>query len=227
MPVEIGENLTRPFQGDKLILVEIHRLGLQRRPVLHRLGHLGGEDPLGRLSTVRAVLDLRTMLRDLKAYRRQLKHLPALVGPGGHLLQRGPTGPTILDGIALAVVRLSHRSQRMALVAWLRAALFATAGTETPCARLLQAVAAWGLTAGTAIFPQLVLEGVHPGLEVEEEARQRLHQGQHGFFTLQVGGMDIFWGRQTLGCHVIQYALFLSALHEGKIPFLVCLSSHV
>jgi hypothetical protein len=39
--------------------------------------------------------------------------------------------------------------------------------------------------------------------------------------------MHIFWGGKTLGYHVSQYALFLSVLHEGKINFLVCLSSHL
>src|SRR5262249_28090271 len=135
-------------------------------------------------------------------------------------------GPTTLDEVQLAVVWLRRGWQRMALVAWLRATLFPTAGAETAGAGLLPAVAARGLAAVAAVFPQVVLEGVHPCLEVENEGSQHPYQGQHGFFTLQVGGMDIFWGRQTLGCHVIQYALFLSALHEGMLNFLVCLSSH-
>ena len=39
--------------------------------------------------------------------------------------------------------------------------------------------------------------------------------------------MDIFWGRQALGCHIIYYALFLATLHEGMLNSLVYLSSHV
>src|SRR5712691_437967 len=227
MPVEVGEHLARFFQGDKLILVEIHRLGLQGRSVLHRLGHIGGEGALGGLSTVGTVLDLGTMLRDLHPHWRQLQYLPSLVGTGGHLLQRDLTGPTTLDGVKLVVVRLGRGLQRMALVAWLRATLFPTAGAETVRAGLLQAVAARGLAAVAAVFPQVVLEGVHPCLEVEDEGSQHSHQGQHGFFTLQAGGMDIVWGRQFLGCHIIHYALFLSALHEGMLHFLVCLSSYL
>jgi hypothetical protein len=115
----------------------------------------------------------------------------------------------------------------MALVASLSATLFPTAGAETAGAGLRQSVAARGLAAVAAVFPQVVLEGVHPCLEGEDEGSQYPHQGQHGFFTLHVGGMDIVWGRQALGCHVIQYALFLSALHEGMLNFLVCLSSHL
>src|SRR5215510_4020057 len=226
MPVEIGENLTRPFQGDKLILVEIHDLGLQSRSVLHRLGHLGGEGALRGLPTAWTVLDLSPMLRDLHPYRRQLKHLSSLVGTGGHLLQRGPTGPTTLNGVQLVMVRLGHGVQGMALVAWLGAALFPTAGTETARARLLQAVAARGLAAVAAVCPQLGLDSVHPCLEVEDESRQRTHQGQYGFFALPVGGLDIFWGRQTLECHDLYYALLLSALHEGMFTLLVCLSSY-
>src|SRR4029453_14496288 len=114
-----------------MILVEIHRLGLQGRPVLHRLGDLGGEGALGRLSTVRTVFDLGPMLRDLHPHRRQFKHLPAFVGTGGHLLQRGPTGPKTLDGVPLAVVWLPHGLQGMAFVAWLSATLLPTAGAET------------------------------------------------------------------------------------------------
>jgi hypothetical protein len=38
--------------------------------------------------------------------------------------------------------------------------------------------------------------------------------------------MDIVSGRQALGGHGIQYALLFSALHEGMLNFLVCLSSH-
>jgi len=70
------------------------------------------------------------------------------------------------------------------------------------------------------------LESVHPGLEVEDESRQRTPQGQYGFFALFVGGMDLFWGRQTLGCHGLSYALLFSALHEGMMTLLVCLSSY-
>src|SRR5262252_9476517 len=61
------------------------------------------------------------------------------------------------------------------------------------------------------------IDSVHPCLEVEDDSRQRPHQGQYGCFALLVGGMDIFWSRQTLGCHGLYYALVLSALHEGMI----------
>jgi hypothetical protein len=115
----------------------------------------------------------------------------------------------------------------MALVAELSATLFPTAGAETAGAGLLQAGAARGLAAGAAVFPQVVLEGVHPCLEVADEGSHYPHQGQHGFFTLHGGGMDIVWGRQALGCHGIPYALFLSALHVGMLNFLVCLSSYL
>jgi hypothetical protein len=114
----------------------------------------------------------------------------------------------------------------MALVAWLSAALFPTAGTETARARLLQAVAARGLAAVAAVFPLLGLNSGPSCLEVEDDSSQRTHQGQYGFFALLVGGMDIVWGRQTLGCHDLYYAPLLSALHEGMITLLVCLSSY-
>ena len=226
MPVEIGENLARPFQGDKLLLVEIHRLGLQGRPVLHRLRHLGGEGALRGLPTARTVLDLGPMLRDRNLYRWQLTHLSSLVGtwgvPPAKRLHRTPT----LYGVKLVMVRLGHGLQCMALVAWRRTALFPTAGAETARARLPQAITARGLAAVAAVFPQLVLDSVPPCLEVEDESRQRTPQGQYGFFALHVGGMDIFWGRQALGCQGIYYALLLSALHEGMITLLVCLSSY-
>ena len=109
---------------------------------------------------------------------------------------------------------------------WLRPALFATALTQIVRAGLLQAVAARRLAAVAAIFPQLGLKGLNPCLEIEDEGSQRTHQGQYGFFALHVGGMDICWGRQALGCHGIYYALLLSALHEGMLTLLVCLSSY-
>jgi hypothetical protein len=115
----------------------------------------------------------------------------------------------------------------MVRVAWLRTALFPTAGTEPVRARLQQAVAARGLAAVAAVFPALGLESVYPCLEVEDERRQRTPQGPYGFFALYVGGMDIFWGRQALGCHGLYYALLLSVVHEGMITLLVCLSSYV
>jgi hypothetical protein len=71
------------------------------------------------------------------------------------------------------------------------------------------------------------LDSVHPCLEGEDDSSQRTHQGQYGLFALLVGGMDIFWGRQTLGCHGLYYALLLSASHEGMITLLVCLSSYL
>ena len=135
--------------------------------------------------------------------------------------------PATPDGVKLDVVRLRHGLQRMAFVAWLSAALFATPLTQTARAGLLQAVAARRLAAVAAIFPQLGLKGLNPCLEIEDEGSQRPHQGQYGFFALHVGGMDICWGRQALGCHGIYYALLLSALHEGMLTLLVCLSSYV
>ena len=39
--------------------------------------------------------------------------------------------------------------------------------------------------------------------------------------------MDIFWGRQTLGCHGIYCARLLSVLHQGMITLLVCLSNAI
>jgi hypothetical protein len=92
----------------------------------------------------------------------------------------------------LVMVRLGYGLQCMALVAWLRTTLFPTAGAETTRARLPQAITARGLAAVAAVFPQLVLDSVHPCLEVEDDSRQRTHQGQYGFFALHVGGMDIF-----------------------------------
>lgn len=122
--------------------------------------------------------------------------------------------------------RLGDGGQRMARVAWLRAAFFAPAGAQSARAGLLQAVAARGLAAVAALLPQLLLEGLHPSLEGEEQDSQCLHEGQHGFFALPVSGMDIFWSRKTLGCHISYYARLFSALHEGMVNFLVCLSSN-
>jgi hypothetical protein len=128
--------------------------------------------------------------------------------------------------VEVEVVWLRHGWQCVALVAWLRPALFAAALAQIVWAGLLQSVAARGLAAVAAVFPQLGLDSVHPCLEVEDDSSQRTHQGQYGFFALFVGGMDLFWGRQTLGCHGLYYALLLSALHEGMITLLVCLSSY-
>ena len=134
--------------------------------------------------------------------------------------------PTTLDGVEVDVVWLRHGWQGVALVAWLPTALFATALAEIVRVGLLQAVATRGLAAVAAIFPQAVLKGVNPGLEGVQEGRQLTHQGLYGFFALQVGGMDIFWGRETLWCHTVYCARFFSVLHQGMINFLVCLSSN-
>src|SRR5438132_303389 len=71
------------------------------------------------------------------------------------------------------------------------------AGAETARAGRLPSVTARGLAAGAAVWPQLVLEGVPLCLEGEEEGRQPLSHGSHGFFALHVGGMNIVWGRQA------------------------------
>ncbi len=92
--------------------------------------------------------------------------------------------PTTLDNGVVDVVQLGHGVQRMALVASLRTALFAAAGAQTAWTGLLPSVAARGLAAVAAVFPQLVLQGLHPALEVEDEDSQRPHQGQHGFLAL-------------------------------------------
>ena len=99
------------------------------------------------------------------------------------------------EGVEVDVVWLRHGLQGVALVAWLRPALFAAALAQIVWAGLLQAVAARGLAAVAAVFPHVVLEGVHPCLAVEDEGSQPPHHGQYGFFALYVGGMDIFWGR--------------------------------
>jgi len=105
--------------------------------------------------------------------------------------------PTTLDGVEVDVVRLGHGVPCMALVAWLRAALFAPAGTETAGAGLLQAATARGLAVVAAVFPQVVLKGFNPCLEGEDKGSQRTHQSPHGGFALPGGGMDSFWGRQA------------------------------
>jgi hypothetical protein len=128
--------------------------------------------------------------------------------------------------VEVDVVWLRHGWQRVALVAGLRPALFAAALAQIVRAGLLQSVAARGLAAVAAIFPQVVLKGFNPCLEVKDEGRQLTHEGPYGFFALQVGGMDIFWGRQGLWCHAVYCARFLSVLHQGMMNFLVCLSSN-
>ena len=135
--------------------------------------------------------------------------------------------PTTLYGVEVDVVWLRHGVQRVALVAWLRTALFAAALAQIVRAGLLQSVAARGLAAVAAVFPQAVLKGVNPCLKVDKEGRQLTHQGLYGFFALQVGGMNIFWGRQVSWCHAAYCARFFSVLHQGMINFLVCLSSNL
>jgi len=125
--------------------------------------------------------------------------------------------PAPLDGVELAVVRLGYGVQRMALVAWLRTALFAAPCAQTARAGLLQSVTARGLAAVATVFAQLVLKSLNPCLEVEDEGSQLPHEGQHGFFALHVGGMDIVSGRQVSGYHVIYCALLLAVLHEEML----------
>ena len=102
--------------------------------------------------------------------------------------------PATLDGVALAVVRLDDGVQRMAFVAW-RVPL---------CCRFLYAHCVGDSSIRhcseaccccDCFCPQLVLKGLNPCLEVEEEGSQLPHQGQHGFFALHVGGMHIVAGR--------------------------------
>jgi hypothetical protein len=135
--------------------------------------------------------------------------------------------PAPLYGVEMDVVWLSHGLQRVALVAGLRTALSAAALAQIVRAGLLQSVAARRLAAVTAVFPQVVLKGFNPCLEVEDEGSQLPHQGPYGFFTPQVGGMDIFWGRQASWCHAVYCARFLAVLHQGMMNFLVCLSSNI
>jgi hypothetical protein len=92
--------------------------------------------------------------------------------------------PATLDGVEVDVVWLRHGLQRVALVAWLRPALFAAALAQIVRAGLLQSVAARGLAAVSAVFPQVVLKGFNPCLEVEDEGSQLTHQGPYGFFAL-------------------------------------------
>jgi hypothetical protein len=125
--------------------------------------------------------------------------------------------PATLDGVELAVVRLDDGVQRMAFVAWLSTALFAAPCPQTARARLLQSVTARRLAAVATVFAQLVLKGLNPCLEVEDEGSQLPHQGQHGFFALQVGAMDIVSGRQVLGYHGMYCALLCSVLHEEML----------
>jgi hypothetical protein len=75
----------------------------------------------------------------------------------------------------LGVIRLGHGLQRMALVAWLSATLFATLLAQTARAGLLQSVAARGLAAVAAVFSYVVLKGLTPCLEIEDEGSQHPH----------------------------------------------------
>jgi hypothetical protein len=129
--------------------------------------------------------------------------------------------------VEVDVVWLRHGVQRVARVAWLRTAFFAAALAQIVRAGLLQSVAARGLAALAALFPQVALKGFNPCLEVADEGSQLTHEGPYGFFALQIGGVDIFWGRQAAWCHAVYCARFLSVLHQGMINFLVYLSSNV
>jgi hypothetical protein len=134
--------------------------------------------------------------------------------------------PAPLYGVEVDMVWLSHGVQRVARVAGLRTTLAAAALAQIVRAGLGQSVAARGFAAVAAVFPQVILKGFKPGLEVEDEGRQLPHQGLYGFFAPQVGGMDIFWGRHASWCHAVYCARFFAVLHQGMMNFLVCLSSN-
>jgi len=87
MSIESFECLGCAFQRNKLILVQIDRLGFDLRTILYWLGYCFRKVSFVFLATIWANLDLRLMFCDLNLHLRYVKHLSTLMFLDGHIFQ--------------------------------------------------------------------------------------------------------------------------------------------
>ena len=211
--VQVDQDFLRAFQRDVMILVEVDRLRFDSRPVLHRFCHPRRELGLVCLPTHRALLDLGLMLGHLDRHRRQIEHLALLMPTHCYLFQRGLTVRALLDPVYLAVFWMLHRFQGMPFVPRLTTALLAAALAQTARSRLLQPIAGGRLAAVATVLRYLIFQLLHSACQLQDHRDQGIEQRYDRLFPLQVSGVDIFVGGQTIHHHSVNSIWRLSVLH--------------
>ena len=76
--IEVGDDFASALNRNVMVLVEVDQLGLQPRPILDRLAHVGRKSAGIHGAAGWAPLDLGAMLSDSDLYWRQIEHLTPL-----------------------------------------------------------------------------------------------------------------------------------------------------
>jgi DNA invertase Pin-like site-specific DNA recombinase len=180
MLVEIFKEFADARQGQQLVVVQVHRLGFQARPVLHCLRHIFGKVAFDPSPTLRTQLDLSLMLNHGHTHRRNVKHLSPFYPLHLDFSQIRPALRAALHFVALNMIWLFDLLERVPFVSWLTTASVLASLAQAARARLFpQAVAAWRLAAVLTVFRQLVTQFLdqyrllrHLSLQFDDDRKQ-------------------------------------------------------
>ena len=166
LTVEVSQDLSGAFQGNEVVLIEVHRLRFDLWSVLHRLGDSGWKFRCTHLAALGTALRFRAMLGHLDTHRRQVEHLPRLVATGRHFSQRSLAMDTLPHTMHLDVIWMLDCLQRVSFVPRLSTRLLAARLTLALRSRLLEPVAGWWLATVAAALCLLVFQCLYPSLEL-------------------------------------------------------------
>jgi hypothetical protein len=199
-----------------MIGVEVHRLRLQVRPILDRLGHVHRKGAEVNGAALRTCFDFGPMVRHRDLHRGQFKHLALSVVTRTHLRQRRLTLATARARMHTDVLRVFDRFQGVAKMARLTAWRFPTRGPQIARPRFTQTVTGGWLATIAAVLGQLVFQRLYTGFQSLDHGNQLIDQSDHRFLTLLIDSMHLFGGRQIKLIHVNQYDRFSKPWQDLK-----------
>ena len=91
-----------------MVLVEVHQLRFDDRPILHRLSDSVGKLTFVHLPALRTALDLDLMFGDFEAHARQVKHLAPFILADRDFRQRSLAPLTVRHWMDTDRIRLFH-----------------------------------------------------------------------------------------------------------------------
>ena len=206
---KIGQRLSGSIVGEKPIVLQVHREGLQPRSILCPVIHPFRESGHGKLATVGAALDLPSMFGDFNHDGRNVENLSRFIPSRLQLLQRHPACATPFDLMNLHMLRVLHHGQRRSLVPPLPARSLA-AGLPFPAELPGQSVAGRRLIAVMAILVDLL-----SSVWIREVSLSILHQPLNGTLVLILQVLNE--GDDRLGASLVRIEDMLPAYARQPI----------
>src|SRR5208282_3822892 len=129
-----------------------------------------------KLPTVRAALDLRSMLGDLHSNARDIENLPWDIASWLHILQRPAATPTASGLMNCHLGWIAYHAQRRALVSLLTARFLVTALSILWREPSLWSICGRRLVAVVAVLVELLFKPLDPCFVFFDDSQKRLLQ---------------------------------------------------